>query len=124
MSENSEFPVVPSMNGTDIGYKVQVKCTAWSPVSIGDMVLDDHWRELRIVRSSVGVPMYREYDYHLPATGCMTLAAAQALRWWFLAEVEVHHPGKTVGMETRLVRCKIEYSFKGEALEVVGDEAR
>ncbi len=119
MSDNSEFPFVSSLNGTDSGYKVQVRYAVGYPVSIGDMVLDEHWRELRIARSAVGVPTHRESDYHLPATGCMTLTAAQALRWWFLADIEARHPGKIFGVETRIVRCKIEYSWKGEAVEVV-----
>jgi hypothetical protein len=114
-----QLPVGNSGNGTNYGYQVQARYMYLEPRDFGGIILDQRWRTLYFEKSPIGVPTSRgTFDWFLPASSCMTKQAAEALRWWFLANCESGTWGGSLCVETRLVQFKIEYSHKAEAIAV------
>ncbi len=79
-----------------------------------EFLTDSKWQTVHFSEAPIGVPPSRfneEYSRH----GFYDYAAAQALRWWFIAEMQ-----KGIGsIETRLVKCKFEYTYSAEPVEIV-----
>lgn len=118
-----QLPIGNSASGTMHGYQVQARYMYHEPKEFGGMILDQRWKTLSFDRSPVGVPTTRGlHDWYLPASNCMTLAAAQALRWWFLANCESSTWGGALCVETRIVSFEIKYSVEAKATAVMEEE--
>lgn len=114
-----QLPDGNSVSGTQYGYQVQARYMYHEPKDFGGIILDQRWRTLYFEKSPIGVPTSRgAFDWYLPASNCMTKYAAEALRWWFLANCERGDWGGSLCVETRIVKFKIEYSHKAEATAV------
>ena len=111
-----------SGSGTSRCYRVQARtCCGCGPkemvgakTSMNRHILTDaKWETLFFPKASIGVPpapFSEEYARH----GYYSYAAAQALRWWFLAE-----QGALVSFETRLVEYTFKYSFSAEPVRPI-----
>jgi hypothetical protein len=87
-------------------YAVQARCV-YEPVVIGDQIFDSQWRNVNFNDSAEhGVPSKEERDF----PGTYDYAAAQALRWWFVASLASFLRG--ICMETRLVEYEYRRSHK------------
>lgn len=63
--------------------------------------------------SPIGIPITNNPytgDSYLLQFGLMNYQAAQALRWWFLANLEATQKYSGFGVETRLVKHRVTYS--------------
>lgn len=108
MSENSEFPRKgSSQHGTETAWSVEARSFIKSPIACGDLLLGTEWSNVPFNRAPGGVPSGGLF-FQGADMGLLTYAAAQALRWWFLAELRSNY--KDTGVETRLVRHEVKYS--------------
>lgn len=104
-----------SGSGDAHAYTVQARMAYFEPKQICGHLLDTRWRTIYFEQSPVGVPAQSRYS---PWSGClpgmMTYEAAQALRWWFMANAA--HTFDHFCLETRLVKHEIKYSFEEQAV--------
>lgn len=105
-----------SMSGTETAWSVEARSSGGRPVDCGNgFILDAEWRPVPLVECHGGVP-----GDTLMGTGrllgLLSYQAAQALRWWFLANMNKIN---RFSAETRLVCHKVTYELKSE---VVGSE--
>ena len=115
-----------SGSGTTTGYSVEARCSCREPKRYGDLILHDKWQTIHFPKGSPGVPPPKFQQYELERTGLHGYQAAQALRWWFHAELEQEIMGGLC-IETRIIKHEIEYSYKATAIsqhEVIGSEDR
>lgn len=122
------FPVEgSSSSGTNFAFTVQARYAYPDPKIICGMVLDANWRTLSFEKSPIGVPAQARY---CPWGGSfphlMTYEAAQALRWWFLANAA--HSFDHWCIETRLVKHEVTYQASEKAIaaasEIDGGDVR
>lgn len=115
-----------SASGNFMGYSVEARSTYYKPEKIGELLLDKRWRQIHWSDDRGGMPEGPSYQQPwLRSHGLFSYQAAQALRWWFLAEVEAN--GRHFCIETRLVEHKVTYSTKaeeGRALDKIGKDGR
>jgi hypothetical protein len=102
--------------GTETGYTVEARNNYPLPETIGRLLLDNRWQRVNFPRSDTGVPQCVDYQRHVKMLGLLSLEAAQALRWWLHADARNE---SKYCVETRIVRHKISYSYKIEAVAVV-----
>lgn len=102
-------------SGSDVGWSVEARFAYYEPMTIAGMMLDDRWRTIYFNESSpIGVPRgSRHATPLLQQCGLYDYAAAQALRWWFIAQARVTNDHFCV--ETRLIEHSIEYNYKHTA---------
>lgn len=101
-------------NGTDIGWSVEARLAYYNPQAVAGLLLDDRWQTVSFPEGRIGVP--RSSRYSLPwfaACGLYDYAAAQALRWWFIAQAEAE--GGAICLETRLIKHQMKYSYEHTA---------
>lgn len=126
-SDEKETPKIegafaPSGAGTQTGYQVQARYVFTEPKRFGELILDKRWKTIHFPTGHHGVPVSRAWDWWLAASHCMTYEAAQALRWWFLADVVAGEFGGRLCVETRIVAFAIKYSHSAEATSVMEEE--
>ncbi len=111
------------------GWTVEVCVDEFAkPISLSDQSSDfmvtHQWQTLPFRQSPIGVPTRAEYQAYLGYTGYLSYPAAQALRWWFHAEVA--KSSLALGLRSRLVKHKIEVQHKVTAVsihcEIGGDD--
>lgn len=120
LTKEQEFPQKgSSMSGTDFGYQVQARYNFHTPKQFGDIVLDQRWRTLYFQKSPIGVPVAGELQWYLRPCQCMSFQAAQALRWWFVADAEASDLLGSMCLETRLLKVRVKYSTESEILEPI-----
>lgn len=103
-----------SGSGTAPAYTIEARCTS-RPKKVGDIILDKEWRNIDFTRGNYGVPLSRFNRYIYEQCGMFNYQAAQALRWWFHAELE-NEPLGGLCIDTRLVKHLIKYSYSAEAI--------
>lgn len=105
MSE--ELKPAGTSNGSGHGYHVEARLSHGKPRAVGRNMLDGEWRQVDFDETlpGFGVPAYDRLDVGCFIFYLLSYEAAQALRWWFAA-----HAG--YGVETRLVKHRIEYAAK------------
>ena len=123
LREEEGLPITGgSGSGTQRCYQVQARmCLGCGPKpvtgaagSFGELIVTDtRWETLYFPASEIGVPASRHFEEY-GRYGFLSYAAAQALRWWFLARQL-----STVGLDTRLVEYNFEYSYSAKPLRVV-----
>lgn len=106
-----------SRESTSHGYSVEARCALDQPVAIGDSIYSNKWQRVEFSEGTFGVPIRGKFDDDLNVTGLMRYAGAQALRWWFIACCDRTREG--IGIETRLVRHKINLSWSSEGVEAI-----
>jgi hypothetical protein len=113
--EEPEFPhVVRSGSGSGgEGYYVQARYMYSEAVVICGQLFDKRWKRVSFEPSTAGVPVHRPYDVAKHLTELMDYAAANALRWWFVANATLTN--NDICLETRLVACRIKYSYEATA---------
>ena len=122
-AEDLELPQGMSANATgQSGYQVQARYNNHEPKQFGELILDKRWKTLYFPKSPIGVPSRRQWDWHLGATECLSFPAAQALRWWFMAQCHCEEWGGGLCVETRIVAFRIEYSVKSTAEMVLEED--
>lgn len=103
---------MPSGTGHFDGYSVEARYDYSSPVTIGDLTLDNRWRRVAFPKGHPGVPVGP--GYHAPflnACGLMAYSSAQAMRWWLHASAEAYEGGGGLCLETRIVKHRVRYSY-------------
>lgn len=105
-----------SGNGTDTGYTVEARFNYVEAEEICGQIFDNRWRTVIFKESEIGVPMASPLRKKLLEHRLLSLSSAQALRWWFIALYECQN-GQSWCLETRLIKHKITYSHKIEAIE-------
>lgn len=102
-------------SGTDSAFSVQARMAYWEPKEICGHLLDTRWRTIHFQQSPIGVPTQARYcPWGASLQGLMTYQAAEALRWWFMAQAA--HSFDHLCLETRIVKHKVTYSFSEEAV--------
>ncbi len=116
-----------SMGGD--GWSVEVRIEAYAkPIPIGsagEFMVTTQWQRLPFQQAPIGVPAYSEYQGYLGYTNYLNYPAAQALRWWFHAEIAKQTIG--LGVQSRLVKHQITVEHKVTAVSVhceIGGEDR
>ena len=112
MTEDKKEPKSESASGSRQAYRVEARYSYFEPMTFGDRVFDKEWREITFPESAMGgVPPGARWDLpELMSFRCYSYQAAQALRWWFHAELEAHKFGGGLCMETRIVKYEITYT--------------
>lgn len=116
-----DIPTVGSSGrGTTRCYRVQAKVMSGGEpiviiaggVSVGfkDTLTDSRWSDLVFTQSAHGVPAGRPYD-EFARHGYLSYPAAQALRWWFIAE-------QRGPILTRLVEYEFKHSYEATPVGV------
>lgn len=108
-------------SGTMTCYKVEARmCHGCGPKEIKNIdtwnspvLTDSKWATLSFPTGSVGVPS-SSFGQDYARYGYLSYQAAQALRWWFLAE-----QGGVGAMETRLVQYEFEYSYTAKPIRAI-----
>lgn len=116
VTPEAEFPEERSQGtSTTRGYTVEARTTGGIPPQIVEgKAIDNQWRQLDFSTSAtIGVPAHSRWDHGLAAAHLYTEEAAEALRWWWLAE-----RGMTgrIFFETRLVEHSVTFSYTCTAI--------
>jgi hypothetical protein len=103
-----------SSNGTAHGYSVEARMHGnLPPLQIGRQIFDSNWRGVQFDSGGpCGVKASQWHRYELDACGLLSYEAAQALRWWLLADAPAFS-----GIETRLVKHTITYAVSAVRVE-------
>jgi hypothetical protein len=119
-ADETKDMVGPASSGTVFGYQVQARSTYSEPQLANGVLLDQRWKTISFSSApeGFGVPRGDAWDWQLQATYCYSYAAAQALRYWWLASARLN-PGGGYCIETRLVKFKIDYSIKATAASIM-----
>jgi hypothetical protein len=116
----SEFPRKgASHNGTSEGYSIEVRYTGHRPQEVCGMILGKEWQPLKVLQTQqpFGVPIARPWNERIfGMLGLYDYAAAQAMRWWFHANAEATPAAGAMGVESRLVAHKVQFSVSEEAI--------
>lgn len=108
-----------SGKGSFYAYMVEARVIHGEPRSVAGHALDGCWRRLLFSKSPIGVPSNGRLISHGAADqGLVNLEAAEALRWWFLAQAEVEQIAGSLCIETRLVKILYHFEFRCEELGV------
>lgn len=126
-----EFPQkTQSGSGSCYGYIVEARYTYPNPKEFLGKIWDNQWRQIPIVKGKVGVPSSENQWDQAGLLGYVPYTSAQALRWWFLSELN-RSEGSTLGtlcFETRIVKVKVEYTHScekvGAIAEIKSDDLR
>lgn len=123
----TDYPVEPDTfpkdssrgSGGIVAYAVEARLAYYTPRQVAGMLLDTRWRKVEFAETTpFGVPNGHSYNSPwLRMTGLFEYQAAQALRWWFLAQAEVEFSCGCV--ETRLIEHEINYSYTSTAKKAV-----
>lgn len=116
MDDDARKPVSNSSSSGD-GYSVEARCTYRDPAIIGGRAYDKEWRQVYFDKSPIGVP--ERQTSIVSMEGYHSYAAAQALRWWFIAATEVERLAGSLCIETRLVRHRIEQTRRVTPFEYI-----
>ena len=110
-----------SGSGTIHGYRVEARYNYSQPKSFGGQILDREWRLLHFAEGTpIGVPVGSSHELPmLRQSYCYSYQGAQALRWWFHANVETELLGGLC-LETRIVRYEIQYSHTAKRVSEHG----
>jgi hypothetical protein len=94
-------------SGTQQGWSVEARASLEDyPLQIAEQVFTTKWKPVHFDPAKVGVPAGRlDFDEYL-RFGLLSYPAAQALRWWFVAALDMEHKSS---VETRLVRHEVKY---------------
>lgn len=101
-----------SGSGTIGAWSVEARCSLDTHVTCNGVILGSKWQRLHFPKEAKGVPPGPAWHQPwLSLTGRYAYESAQALRWWWLAVAEAERCLGSIGVETRLVREKITYSY-------------
>jgi hypothetical protein len=120
----------PTGKGTTYGYMLEARNNYINPVTIRGLTLDNRWRRVGHHEGDVGIPRGKYRDHALDAAGLVKRHEAEALRWWFICAAEEAEGMRSICLETRIVECKVEYSFSSTQIAYVdsmdrrGDEPK
>lgn len=103
-------------SGTETFYTVECRCPGTRPIVVLNQAITSDWLPVHVSESPVGVPQSKDWR-SIVTQGHYTYAAAQAIRWWFLAEAERCRLGILV--ETRLVKHETKYTSVTTAVAAV-----
>jgi len=119
ITENNEFDADKarrgSASGTEIAYSVEVRYAFGSKL-VGDTIIGEKWQALNFYKSPIGVPVGGFMTERSNRNGLLSYPAAQALRWWFLADMEASSDFSVLGFETRLVKHEFKYTEEHKAV--------
>jgi hypothetical protein len=104
-----------SGSGTNVGYTVEARLAYMVPQTVVGMVLDTRWQRINFPQGVPGVREKTGSPYDVATYWLHTWAAAQALRWWFHSEADLHGPGSYC-LETRIVEHRVNYTYSVEAV--------
>ena len=115
-----KFPIegakaCPSGSGTVFGYKVEARMNYHDPAVICGNNLDNRWRPIRVYD---GPGVTHRVNHHLAQVGLFEYETAEALRWQFISAARAEELG-SLCLETRLVKCKVEYSYSATPIAYV-----
>lgn len=103
------------------GYTIEARFNLREPEKIGRQIYDKEWRQVEFDRSAIGVPMSTSYHRELLEHGLFIYSAAQALRWWFIAQAEIECAGGAPGLQTRMVKHRVTCTHEISAIGVIDD---
>jgi hypothetical protein len=110
-----------SMHGTETGWSVEARSSVPNhPIDCGDrfILTNEGWSTVPFLLAPPGRGIPSRSIYGITEiVSLLAYEAAQALRWWFVAEMKQQHKH---GIETRLVMHTVKFSV--EATKVGVDE--
>lgn len=111
--KKSEFPkdACPAGGGNMFGFTVEGRNNFLEPITLGNQTFDKRWKKVQFNPSVSGVPTRKGNAHDVGTYGLMDYAAAQALRWWVLAELKASLEIHGLCFETRLVQHEIKYEY-------------
>jgi hypothetical protein len=117
-----EFPKTPqSHSGTTFAWSVEVRCVLSRPCKVGNSLIGTAWQTMTFPEGHGGVPDGPRYLFKGRDFGLLSYPAAQAMRWWFLAEAALEH--LHYNLETRLVKHEIKYSESATPVEASDEKS-
>ena len=105
-----------SGSGHETAYTVEARCNGKKARVIAGQIFDNRWQKVEFEKSPIGVPAASPFQEHTLRHRLLGYSAAQALRWWIHAQADSELGGIAWGLETRLVKHKISYSYSIEAV--------
>ncbi len=126
--EERPYPYETSYcSGVENGWTVEARYVYPEPKVLGKQIFDNRWRAVDFQTSPIGIPacnFSNRFGLHL---GLLPYESAQALRWWFIAQINEDGAG-ALCMETRIVKHRVEYTLSSKAVSshdnLGGDLAR
>jgi hypothetical protein len=113
-----EWPRKPTSSSSTLTlYSVEARFAYPTPTTVAGQTFDNRWARVQFQSAATGVPL-RDWDLAARATGLLGYPAAQALRWWFIAQAAAEC--KELCLETRLVKHRVSLSWSSEGTGVVG----
>lgn len=100
-------------------YSIEARCgtAKLGPITVNNQVFDGEWRTVNIARAPIGVPAAPPFMASAQQHGLYGYAAAQALRWWLLAEADMTFRA----LDTRLIEHRLETTYKITATAIVDE---
>lgn len=109
-----------SGSGTDYGYKLEARFNYHTPKRIGDLILDNRWREVPWFHAKHGIPRPNYLGRAETYGRLLTRNEAEAHRWVLACVMDADKIGGSICLETRLVKVRVTYDYKCEKIEYVG----
>ena len=106
---------IDNLSGHEIAYSIEARYNNPQPKQVCGILLSDKWVKLNFPADLDGIPSLRHLKFSKDF-GVFGYSQAQALRWKFHAIVESKLGAESFGLETRLVKHKIEYNVKVTAI--------
>jgi len=105
-----------SMNASGRFFAVQARVAPNAePRMVGDLMLTHQWKRVEFERGAVGVPHGRPWQWGAEELRLLSWPAAQALRWWWLAQYDAATFGAHE-IETRLVEHAVNWSVQSTTI--------
>jgi hypothetical protein len=103
------------------GYRPEVRTSYHTPSLVAGQIVDSEWRPIsyKTGEGILGIP-HGYFDKQLSEQGLLGYAAAEAIRWWFMAAAEAERPLGALYLETRLQSYSVVLTHKVTPKEVVG----
>ena len=129
VEEKSEYPKLMSKGSSNsCGYSVEARYCYDKPAEICGQIFDRRWQEVGFKESSIGVPKGNPYDRGLRDNKLLGYSAAQALRWWFIANADASGILGTLCVQTRIVMHEIKTTHDIQAVSasdiIYGNKAK
>ena len=121
MTDNTEENEYPQNAGNGsmrmTAYTVEARLNTSEPREIAGRIFDKRWRKVHFDQAKVGVPIASPLHLHeFRQVNVMEYSSAQALRWWLHAIADTSSIAGGLCLETKLVKHKIESTYKCEAV--------
>lgn len=110
-------------NGTSTmkGYRPEVRTSYHTPSLVAGQIVDSEWRPIDFKSGDgvLGIPQ-GYFDKKLSEHHLLGYAAAEAIRWWFLAIAKAERATGSLCLETRLQQYDVVLTHSVKPSDVTG----